>query len=143
MQYKMAIKRKYKITLSLLFPLTVAWVIISYPNNYAKEELQRRYKINDQMWLYMTKNSHGGATLPIVYRYYLAGELKVNDSAILSQLNSKTLILEGTGTVYKIEADNNFNVLIHYSGKVFTLNRNVKYNYAQKNITASVSYKIN
>jgi hypothetical protein len=66
------------------------------PNPRESDELHRLINF-DSVWLYMTANDQGGATVPTIYRYYLSHALKGN-ADIIQQL-SKSPVLEGTGSI--------------------------------------------
>ena len=130
------------ITLALLILVVGCWFMHSDNASYAEEELQHTYKLNNQLWLYMTENRHGGATVPIIYRYYLGKEIKGSEREIVKHLNADMLFLSGTGTISAIHADNENRVEVTYSGEVFSLSRKVYYQNADQTMTAHINYQI-
>ena len=80
--------------------------------------------INNVHWvvtvllLYTTKNNDGGATVPIVFRYYL----RTAAGADIQQLRGDILFLSGTGSISSVKVDGG-NVDIEYSGQVYGIER--------------------
>jgi len=113
------------VTLSLLI-LVIGFVWLNHqPNQRNNDELQRVYKLSDSVWLYMTVNNQGGATVPTIYRYYLSGELAGKDTDIIHQLAMNHPVIEGTGTITAASIDTNGEVTITYSGKVISIESNI------------------
>lgn len=113
------------VTLSLLI-LVIGFVWLNHqPNQRNNDELQRVYKLSDSVWLYMTVNNEGGATVPIIYRYYLSGEIAGKDTDIIHQLAMKHPVIEGTGTITAAKIDTNGEVKITYSGKVISIESDI------------------
>ena len=126
MPFKTAIKWIHRlITLSLLV-LVIGFLWLNHqPSQRNSDELQRVYKLSDSVWLYMTVNNQGGATVPTIYRYYLSGEISGNDADVIHQLAMKHPVIEGTGTITTASMDTNGEVKITYSGKVISIQDNI------------------
>lgn len=123
MPFKTAIKWIHRlVTVSLL--IGFLW-LNHQPNQRNNDELQRVYKLSDSVWLYMTVNNQGGATVPTIYRYYLSGEISGNDADVIHQLAMKHPVIEGTGTITTASMDTNGEVKITYSGKVISIQDNI------------------
>jgi len=97
------------------------------PDPRKEDELQRSYKLSDSVWLYMTVNDKGGATVPIVYRYYLSKEIRGENRDIIRELATRTPVLEGTGTITDASIGRNGEVNISYSGKVFSVQNDISH----------------
>lgn len=122
MPFKTAIKWIHRLVTVSLFVLVAGFLWLNHqPDNRASDELQSAYKLSDQIWLYMTVNSSGGATVPTLYRYYLSKEIPGKDADVIRQLNTITPFLEGTGSITSANVEKNGEVTISYSGKVFSL----------------------
>lgn len=80
MPFKTAIRWTHRlVTVSLLILVIGFFWLNHQPNPRNNDELQRVYKLSDSVWLYMTVNNQGGATVPTIYRYYLSGEIAGKD----------------------------------------------------------------
>ncbi|PLY44135.1 hypothetical protein F153LOC_15630 [Lelliottia sp. F153] len=122
MPFKTAIKWIHRlVTLSLVILVAGFLWLNHQPDNRDSDELQRAYKLSDHVWLYMTINSSGGATVPTLYRYYLSSEIHGEDVDVLHQLKTITPFLEGTGSITSASVEKNGEVTISYSGNVFSL----------------------
>lgn len=113
------------VTLSLLTLIIGIFWLNHQPNPRNNDELQRVYKLSDSVWLYMTVNNQGGATVPTIYRYYLSGALAGKDPDIIHQLAMKYPVIEGTGTITSASIDTSGEVNIAYSGKVISIENNI------------------
>ena len=126
MPFRTAIKWIHRLVTLALLILVIGFVYLNQqPNPRTDDELQRVYKLSDSVWLYMTVNSNGGATVPTIYRYYLSKEIPGKDKAVIQYLAAKSPLLEGTGTVTEASIDKNGEVNIAYSGKVFSLQKDI------------------
>jgi len=95
------------------------------PDPREGDELQRSYKLSDSVWLYMTVNDKGGATVPIIYRYYLSKEICGEEREITRELAMRVPVLEGTGTITDASIGSNGEVNISYSGKIFSVQKDI------------------
>ncbi|HAT1613177.1 TPA: hypothetical protein I8Y22_004600 [Raoultella planticola] len=113
------------VTLALLV-IIIGFVWLNHrPDPRNSDELQRAYKLSDGVWLYMTVNSRGGATVPTIYRYYLSHEIAGSNTEIIQQLTQKSPVIEGTGSLTNASIDKNGEVNLSYSGKVISLQDNI------------------
>lgn len=126
MPFRTAIKWLHRLVTLALLILVTGFVWLNHqPNPRKSDELQRSYKLSDSVWLYMTANDKGGTTVPIVYRYYLSKEISGKNTEIIQELATRTPVLEGTGTITDACIGSNGAVSIAYSGKVFSLQKDV------------------
>lgn len=126
MPFKTAIKWIHRfVTLALLI-LVLGFMWLNHQSDPRKQDqLQRSYKLSDSVWLYMTVNDKGDATVPIVYRYYLSKEIRGDNMDIIQELAMRTPVLEGTGTITDASIGRNGEVNISYSGNVFSVQRDI------------------
>ncbi|MHC9005636.1 hypothetical protein QEP13_01190 [Enterobacter ludwigii] len=126
MPFKTAIKWIHRLVTVSLLALVIGFLWLNHqPSQQKSDELQRVYKLSDSVWLYMTVNNQGGATVPTIYRYYLSGEISGNDADVIHQLAMKHPVIEGTGTITTASMDTNGEVKITYSGKVISIQDNI------------------
>ncbi|MGG7523387.1 hypothetical protein ACQ3G4_18690 [bacterium BS0013] len=126
MPFKTAIKWIHRFVTVSLLALVIGFLWLNHqPSQQKSDELQRVYKLSDSVWLYMTVNNQGGATVPTIYRYYLSGEISGNDADVIHQLAMKHPVIEGTGTITTASMDTNGEVKITYSGKVISIQDNI------------------
>ena len=126
MPFKTATKWIHRLVTVSLLALVIGFLWLNHqPSQQKSDELQRVYKLSDSVWLYMTVNNQGGATVPTIYRYYLSGEISGNDADVIHQLAMKHPVIEGTGTITSASIDNNGEVKITYSGKVISIQGNI------------------
>ncbi|NJQ21116.1 hypothetical protein HCO69_15935 [Pantoea sp. LS15] len=126
MPFKTAIKWIHRLVTVSLLALVIGFLWLNHqPSQQKSDELQRVYKLSDSVWLYMTVNNQGGATVPTIYRYYLSGEISGNDADVIHQLAMKHPVIEGTGTITAASMDTNGEVKITYSGKVISIQDNI------------------
>ncbi|WP_368525985.1 hypothetical protein [Enterobacter asburiae] len=126
MPFKTATKWIHSLVTLSLLTLVIGFFWLNHqPNQRNNDELQRVYKLSDSVWLYMTVNNQGGATVPTIYRYYLSGALAGKDTDIIHQLAMKYPVIEGTGTITSASIDTNGEVKITYSGKVISIESNI------------------
>ena len=126
MPFKTAIKWIHRLVTVSLMALVIGFLWLNHqPSQQKSDELQRVYKLSDSVWLYMTVNNQGGATVPTIYRYYLSGEISGNDADVIHQLAMKHPVIEGTGTITTASMDTNGEVKITYSGKVISIQGNI------------------
>ncbi|MGM8754611.1 hypothetical protein ACS6JK_10945 [Enterobacter chuandaensis] len=122
MSFKTATKWIHRLVTLSLLALVIGFFWLNHqPNRQASDELQRVYKLSDRVWLYMTVNNQGGATVPTIYRYYLSQKIAGEDTDIIHQLAMKHPVIEGTGTITSASIDANGEVKITYSGKVISI----------------------
>ena len=126
MPFKTATKWIHSLVTLSLLTLVIGFLWLNHqPNPRNNDELQRVYKLSDSVWLYMTVNNQGGATVPTIYRYYLSGGIAGKDIDIIHQLAMKHPVIEGTGTITAASLDTNGEVKITYSGKVISIESNI------------------
>ena len=126
MPFKTATKWIHRLVTVSLLALVIGFLWLNHqPSQQKSDELQRVYKLSDSVWLYMTVNNQGGATVPTIYRYYLSGEISGNDADVIHQLAMKHPVIEGTGTITTASMDTNGEVKITYSGKVISIQDNI------------------
>ncbi|MBV4413648.1 hypothetical protein J0B02_12580 [Enterobacteriaceae bacterium YMB-R22] len=130
------------ITLCLAL-VTGGFIVINYSDDNRKNDtLQHRYEINSGLWLYITENSNGGATVPVIYRYYLSSRLQGSDNDITNQLLTLTPFLAGYGSISDVKILSTDKIKISYNGRILFLNNSTTYNDNNKNITLKISYLI-
>ena len=126
MPFRTVIKWLHRLTTLALLIMVIGFAWLNHqPNPRESDKLLRTYKISNTVWLYMTANDQGGATVPTIYRYYLSHALKGKDADIVQQLSTKSPVLEGTGSISEARINEKGEVTITYSGKVFSLHENV------------------
>ena len=126
MPFKTAIKWIHRfVTLTLLI-LVLGFMWLNHqPDPRKGDELQRIYKLSDSVWLYMTVNDKGGATVPMIYRYYLSKEIPGKNREIIRELATHVPFLEGTGTITDASIGSNGEVSISYSGQIFSVQKDI------------------
>ncbi|MEB6381336.1 hypothetical protein MXM41_20740 [Leclercia adecarboxylata] len=126
MPFKTAIKWIHRFVTLTLFILVLGFMWLNHqPDPQKGDELQRIYKLSDSVWLYMTVNDKGGATVPIVYRYYLSKEIPGKNREIIHALATHVPFLEGTGTITNASIGSNGEVNISYSGQIFSVQKDI------------------
>ena len=127
MPFRTAIKWLHRLVTVTLLIVVAGFVWLNHqPDPRGGDVLQRTYKLSDSVWLYMTVNDQGGATVPTIYRYYLSHEIAAKDTDVIQQLATKQPILEGTGSITEAFIDKNGEVSIAYSGQVFSVQQDVR-----------------
>ena len=126
MPFKTATKWIHSLVTLSLLTLVIGFFWLNHqPNPRNNDELQRVYKLSDSVWLYMTVNNQGGATVPTIYRYYLSKAIAGKGTDIIHQLAKKHPVIEGTGTITAASIDASGEVNIAYSGKVISIESNI------------------
>lgn len=126
MPFRTAIKWIHRLVTVVLLVLVAGFLWLNNPNDARDhDELQRAYKLSDSVWLYITVNNQGGATVPTFYRYYLSQKLPGEDGDIIRQLAAQSPVLEGTGSITEAHVEKNGLVSIAYSGNVFSVREDV------------------
>ncbi|BCL44994.1 hypothetical protein M8305_21255 [Enterobacter roggenkampii] len=126
MPFKTATKWIHRLVTVSLLALVIGFLWLNHqPNRQGSDELQHVYKLSDSVWLYMTVNNQGDATVPTIYRYYLSEKITGKDTDIIHQLAKKHPVIEGTGTITAASIDTNGDVNIAYSGKVTSIETNI------------------
>ncbi|CAK6489496.1 hypothetical protein PANNVG_00588 [Pantoea sp. Nvir] len=144
MRVKMAFKGIYRfVTAGVLAVAALFFWLNHSPDDRSCDVLQGSHQINERLWLYTTRNDSGGATVPVIYRYFLSGELRGNSKAQAQQLEQQTPFLVGDGTLSAITEDDNNKVKIVYSGNVLSLEQTATYRAEGNAVTLSLSYQIN
>ena len=133
----------YLLTLMLLL-LVVFFISVNHTDTSSTgDDLQHRYKINDSLWLYTTINREGSATVPMIYRFYLSGEITGNNDVVINTLKNKMPFLAGNGSISKITSDGKEHVSIIYSGRVYSLSDTASYSIDGRQTDIHISYMIN
>ncbi|TCL48687.1 hypothetical protein EDC47_107207 [Raoultella planticola] len=126
MPFRTVIRWLHRLVTLALLVLIIGFVWLNHqPDPRNSDELQHVYKLSDNVWLYMTVNNQGGATVPTIYRYYLSHEIAGNDTEIIQQLTQKSPVIEGTGSLTSAGIDKNGAVNLSYSGKVISVQDNI------------------
>ncbi|WP_241613845.1 hypothetical protein [Rosenbergiella epipactidis] len=107
------------------------------------DQLQHHYKINNNLWLYITEDRNGDATNTIINRFYLTGEIIGDEKFITTKLKYEIPFLTGSGTISHIKVSDDYTVTITYSGKVYSLSNSIDYLLDGQQISAHLSYIIN
>ena len=131
------------VTLMLLL-LVIFFISVNHTDTpRTGDELQHRYKINDSLWLYTTINREGNATVPMIYRFYLFGEITGNNDVVINTLKNTMPFLAGNGSISKITSDGKEHISIIYSGKVYSLSDTTSYSIDGRQADIHISYTIN
>ena len=81
MPFKTATKWIHRLVTVSLLALVIGFLWLNHqPNRQGSDELQHVYKLSDSVWLYMTVNNQGDATVPTIYRYYLSEKITGKDT---------------------------------------------------------------
>jgi len=131
------------VTLLLLAIVTGFIWLNSIPDYRSDDVLQDSHQITDRLWLYTTRNESGGATVPIIYRYFLSNQLKGNSKAQAEQLKQQMPFLQGYGSISAITQEEGDKIHIIYSGNVLSLDRTATYRDGGRPVTLNLSYQIN
>lgn len=103
----------------LLTAVLLIFIWLNYqPDPRAGDTVQSMRQISHGLWLYTTQNNDGGATVPIVYRYYLRDAEGVD----ARQLHADIPFLTGAGAISAIAVDGD-KLHVDYSGKVYGIER--------------------
>ncbi|GLR10902.1 hypothetical protein COO59_16480 [Mixta theicola] len=94
-------------------------------------------QLDKQTWLYITEYDGGGATVPYIYRYYLAGKLEGNVS---QQLADIAPFMRAATANAKINADDVI-INVKYQGRVYAFNNLVPYRYQEKTIFPRIHFE--
>lgn len=126
MPFRTAIRWLHRLVTVALLIIVTGFIWLNHqPAQRNSDELQRVYTLSDSVWLYMTVNNQGGATVPTLYRYYLSNKLTGNDAEIIHLLAATDPVIEGTGTITDASIDKNGEVNISYSGKIISIKENI------------------
>ncbi|EPY1564372.1 TPA: hypothetical protein ACTW4X_000300 [Raoultella planticola] len=126
MPFRTVIRWLHRLVTLALLVLIIGFVWLNHqPDPRNSDELQHVYKLSDNVWLYMTVNNQGGATVPTIYRYYLSHEIAGDNTEIIQQLTKKHPTIEGTGSLTNASIDKNGEVNLSYSGKVISVQDNI------------------
>lgn len=126
MPFRTVIRWLHRLVTLTLLVLIIGFVWLNHqPDPRNSDELQHVYKLSDNVWLYMTVNNQGGATVPTIYRYYLSHEIAGDNTEIIQQLTKKHPTIEGTGSLTNASIDKNGEVNLSYSGKVISVQDNI------------------
>ncbi|WP_241609111.1 hypothetical protein [Rosenbergiella australiborealis] len=144
MHVKKTITRTYSFYVFLLVIAVISVFFISYARHAdSGDELQHRYQINNHLWLYITENREGDATVPFINRYYLTAEIIGTAKEVMSQLRQEVPFLVGGGSLSKIEAVDSHKIKVFYSGKIYSLSNAITYSLNDQYVNAQLSYQIN
>ncbi len=144
MRVRMVIKRGQVFLILLLMILVggVAFLNLATDSRSA-DELRHSYQVKDCLWLYITENKSGNATVPVIYRFYLADKITGNADAILNALKQNIPFLTGNGSISQITADGDQHIRVSYSGKVYSLSDTVSFSSGGQRVNAAISYSLN
>ena len=135
MRYNRVFKR---FSFAILLLTLLSFALWFYQNRVIqpKDELLHSYKINDsninnnqlndKLTLSMTKSNRGGATVPVLFLYYISCHAQSDEKNLIENLSSKDLVIKGTGTISAININNNKEINIKYHGKAFILRNSVR-----------------
>jgi hypothetical protein len=84
------------------------------PDPRTEDSLQSVRQVSAGLWLYITQNNDGGATVPTVLRYYFHN----TGGADVKELNAEFPFLSGGGTISSVEVDGD-KIHVDYSGKIY------------------------
>lgn len=144
MRVNMAFNGFYRfVTLGVLAIAALFFWLNHSPDYRSCDVLQNSHQINERLWLYITRNDSGDATVPVIYRYFLSGELHGNSEAQTKQLKQQTPFLVGDGSISDVTEGDDNKVKIVYSGNVLSLERTATYRVEGNTVTLSLSYQIN
>jgi preprotein translocase subunit SecG len=117
--------KRFHFILTLLLLVIIIFLVIGNENPHSNDVLKRSQKINQSFWLYMTEYNAGGATVPVVYRYYLTSEITGDDQQILKKLKTLEPLIEGVGSIHSINIASDGNVTFGWSGKIVAVSNKV------------------
>lgn len=142
MRASMAIKWLHRATtLTLVIIVVVLWQ--SHSDTFRdQDQFQNGHRINDYLWLYSTKNDSGGATVSVIYRYFLSPPLHGTPQQIMKVLRQESPFLEGDGSISSIKEVGRDKMQIIYSGNVVSLDKSVSYQLNGENRTLHLSWQL-
>lgn len=112
-------------------------------NSNKNNQLQHSYRINNNLWLYITEDREGNATVPITNRFYITDKINGSEDFIANKLKYQIPFLTGSGTISQVKVSDNDNIAITYSGKVSSLSDSISYSLNGQQVNAHLSYQIN
>ncbi|WP_435947455.1 hypothetical protein [Dryocola sp. BD586] len=121
MPFRTAIKWLHGLTTLTLLIIVAGFLYLNSSRTESPDFLKRASPVSENTWLYMTEQNSGGATVSLIYRYYLSPELKGSDADIAMKLSTQQPLIVGTGTITDIRIDENNIINVGYSGKVFSI----------------------
>lgn len=133
----------YFLTVGLLL-LVVGFVVLNHETDYRDgDTVQNSHRISDHLWLYVTRSDNGGATVPVVYRYYLADEFHGATGSRADWLKQMIPFLEGNGSISAMTQQADHTVKVIYRGDVLSLDTATTYRVNGTPVTVNLSYQIN
>ncbi|WP_241625959.1 hypothetical protein [Rosenbergiella epipactidis] len=124
--------------------LLLGGYFVFYAQNSNKNyQLQHSYKIKNNLWLYITEDREGNATVPITNRFYITDKISGGEDFIANKLKYQIPFLTGSGTISQVKVSDNYNIAITYSGKVSSLSDSISYSLNGQQVNAHLSYQIN
>lgn len=120
MPFRAAIKVIHYITTVCLLILVCDFLLLNRQDD-SPDVLKHKRQISGTQWLYITEHNVGGATVPIIYRYYLHDKIEGSDPFIAKQLRETEPLISGNGLISDIQIDNKNRLNVTYTGKVLTL----------------------
>lgn len=124
--------------------LLLGGYFVFYAQNSNKNyQLQHSYKIKNNLWLYITEDREGNATVPITNRFYITDKISGGEDFIANKLKHQIPFLTGSGTISQVKVSDNYNIAITYSGKVSSLSDWISYSLNGQQVNAHLSYQIN
>jgi len=126
-----------------LFLLLGGYFVFYSQNSNKNDQLQHSYRINNNLWLYITEDREGNATVPITNRFYITDKINGSEDFIANKLKYQIPFLTGSGTISQVKVSDNYNIAITYSGKVSSLSDSISYSLNGQQVNAHLSYQIN
>ncbi|MCT4716309.1 hypothetical protein MUA01_15205 [Enterobacteriaceae bacterium H18W14] len=121
MQFRTAIKWLHGLTTLTLLIIVAGFLYLNSSQSESPDILKRSSQVNENTWLYMTEQNGGGATVSLIYRYYLSPKIDGSDVEIAMKLSTQEPLIVGAGTITDIRVDENNKINVKYSGKVFSI----------------------
>lgn len=118
------IKWMHRLLTAVLLVLVVGNVAYRYYLGPPYDDtLYQTRQLNDDTWLYVTKYQGGGATVPEVYRYYLAGEIQQD---VLTALGKTAPFLTSDSDDASVTKVGN-RVTVRIAGRIYDFSNSVFY----------------
>lgn len=117
--------KRFHFILTLVLIIIIGLLVIGNESSRDNDVLKRSQIINQSSWLYMTEYSAGGATVPVIYRYYLTSKITGNEQQILNKLKTLEPLIEGVGSIRSINISANGHVTFGWSGKIVSVSSKV------------------
>lgn len=138
MQLKTVTKQLHTIFTLVLLVTVIGFIwSTNTGTNRADDKTMVVRQLDEKTWLYVTEHNGGGATVPYVYRYYLAGKPQNN---LNQQLADCVPFLRAATANASVTAQSGV-ISVHYQGRVFAFNNSVPYRYNNETIFPHIHFR--